>query len=81
MPKVKSHSGAAKRFKETASGKIKCKSIYKRHLLRKRTKKRKRHLNVDPTLNMADASHIKMLLGLKAPRFKRSPGPGQENKS
>jgi large subunit ribosomal protein L35 len=46
MPKikVKSHSGAKKRFKQTASGKFKYQKTYKRHLLTGRSTKRKRHL-------------------------------------
>lgn len=75
MPKVKTHSGASKRFKETASGHIKCKSIYKRHLLRKRSKRRKRHLNIDAILQTKDSPRVKKMLGLKAPRFKPSPAP------
>ncbi|HVK73836.1 MAG TPA: 50S ribosomal protein L35 [Kofleriaceae bacterium] len=44
MPKVKTHSGAKKRFKQTASGKFKYQSVYRRHLLTNRPKKRKRQL-------------------------------------
>jgi len=78
MPKVKTHSGASKRFKETASGKIKAKSTYKRHLLRKRSKKRKRHLNIHPALRSVDAPRVKILLGLKATRYKHSPPPAEK---
>lgn len=42
MPKVKTHSGAKKRFKRTASGKFKFQRVFKRHLLTNRTQKRKR---------------------------------------
>ena len=44
MPKVKTHSGAKKRFKKTASGKFKFRKVFKRHLLTNRSKKRKRQL-------------------------------------
>lgn len=44
MPKVKTHSGAKKRFKQTATGKFKYQSVYRRHLLSNRPKKRKRQL-------------------------------------
>ncbi len=44
MPKVKVHSGAAKRFKKTGSGRYKCKHANKSHILTKMTTKRKRHL-------------------------------------
>ncbi|MEM9984571.1 MAG: 50S ribosomal protein L35, partial [Bacteroidota bacterium] len=42
MPKVKSNSGARKRFKKTASGKIKRKLAFKNHILTKNSKKRKK---------------------------------------
>ena len=45
MPKVKTHSGAKKRFKRTASGKFKFARVFKRHLLTGRSKKRKRQQN------------------------------------
>jgi large subunit ribosomal protein L35 len=44
MPKVKTHSGAKKRFKRTATGKFKFQRVFKRHLLTHRTQKRKRQL-------------------------------------
>jgi large subunit ribosomal protein L35 len=44
MPKVKTHSGAKKRFKRTATGKFKYQRVFKRHLLTRRPQKRKRQL-------------------------------------
>lgn len=44
MPKVKTNSGAKKRFKVTATGKIKRRRAFHSHLLTKKSKKRKRHL-------------------------------------
>lgn len=44
MPKLKTHRGAAKRFKLTGSGKIKRNKAYKRHILTKKNAKRKRGL-------------------------------------
>ena len=44
MPKMKTHSGAAKRFKKTASGGYKRKQSHLRHILTKKSSKRKRHL-------------------------------------
>lgn len=44
MPKMKTKSGAAKRFKATGSGRIKRGSAYRRHILTKKTTKRKRQL-------------------------------------
>ena len=53
MPKVKTNSGAKKRFTFTGTGKIKRKHAYKSHILTKKTKKQKRNLTgtsiVDPT--------------------------------
>lgn len=68
MPKQKTHRGAAKRLKVTASGHIKHKSTNKRHLLRKRTKARKRRLNVDQLVRMCDFPRVQQLLLLKSPR-------------
>ena len=47
MPKIKSHRGAAKRFRMTAGGKIKRSQAYKRHILTSKTTKRKRHLDME----------------------------------
>ena len=44
MPKVKTHRGAAKRFKKTSSGKFKHKQSHARHILTKKSSKRKRQL-------------------------------------
>lgn len=46
MPKVKTHSGAKKRFKRTATGKFKFQRVFKRHLLTRRSQKRKRQLRL-----------------------------------
>ena len=55
MPKIKTNSGAKKRFVLTGSGKIKRKHAFKRHILTKKTKKQKRNLThfglVDPSRN------------------------------
>lgn len=62
MPKMKSHSGAQKRFKVTANGKVKRKKAGKSHILTKKTTKRKRHLRKDTTVHSADEKRIKKLL-------------------
>lgn len=62
MPKMKTHSGAKKRFKVTGSGKIKRNAAYKRHLMRKKTKSQKRRLNKDTYINPADLSIARRLL-------------------
>ncbi|MDQ5884324.1 MAG: large subunit ribosomal protein [Pseudomonadota bacterium] len=49
MPKLKSHRGACKRFRKTASGAIKRKGAYRNHILTKKATKAKRHLRTDCT--------------------------------
>ena len=44
MPKMKTHTGAAKRFSVTGTGKVKRRRAYKSHILTKKSQKRKRHL-------------------------------------
>lgn len=46
MPKLKSHRGAHKRFRKTASGAIKRRGAYRNHILTKKSTKQKRHLRV-----------------------------------
>ncbi|MCC5914449.1 MAG: 50S ribosomal protein L35 [Balneolaceae bacterium] len=62
MPKMKSNSGAKKRFKVTGSGKIKRKKAYKRHILTKKTSKRKNNLGKDALVHDADYQSVKDLL-------------------
>lgn len=57
MPKLKTHKGAAKRFKKTATGKIKRYKAFKRHILTSKDTKRKRHLNA---ALVSDADHAKV---------------------
>ena len=61
MPKLKIHSGAAKRFKKTASG-YKRKSAYKNHILTKKKTKRKRQLRGVELVNAADKPLINRML-------------------
>jgi large subunit ribosomal protein L35 len=61
MPKAKVHSGAAKRFKKTASG-FKRKHAYKSHILTKMTTKRKRQLRGTSALHPADEASVKRML-------------------
>ncbi|PLX16490.1 MAG: 50S ribosomal protein L35 [Salinivirgaceae bacterium] len=65
MPKVKTKSSAKKRFRITATGKIKRKHAYKSHILTKKDKKRKRNLGYDAIVETADLNNIKECLGLK----------------
>ncbi len=62
MPKMKTKSGAKKRFSITASGKIKRKHAYKSHILTKKSKKRKRNLTKTTFVNKADLNNIKDML-------------------
>jgi len=64
MPKVKPKSGAKKRFKLTATGKIKMKHAYKRHILTKKSTKRKRNLTSTGMVSDADMSNVKRLLAI-----------------
>ena len=65
MPKIKTNSGAKKRFALTGTGKIKRKHAYKSHILTKKTKKQKRNLTHFSVVSRADASNVKELLALK----------------
>ena len=65
MPKMKTHRGAAKRFKKTKSGKYKFRHGYRNHILTKKTTKRKRHLRKDSYLKPGDAKRIDVLLPYK----------------
>lgn len=54
MPKLKTNRGAAKRFTRTPSGLIKCNASHRRHILTKKSTKRKRHLRAPKHLHRAD---------------------------
>jgi large subunit ribosomal protein L35 len=62
MPKIKTHRGAAKRFKLTATGKIKRASAFHSHLLGKKTAGRKRKLRKGTLVDKTDNARIKRLL-------------------
>jgi large subunit ribosomal protein L35 len=63
MPKMKSNSGAKKRFKVTASGRLKRKKAFHRHILTKKSQKRKRNLRDDTLVSSVDESRMKRLIG------------------
>ncbi len=65
MPKMKTNSGAKKRFTLTGTGKIKRKHAFKSHILTKKTTKQKRRLTHTATVNTADEGRVKKLLALK----------------
>jgi large subunit ribosomal protein L35 len=58
MPKLKTHSGAAKRFKKTATGKVKRSHAFARHILTTKSRKRKRKLDRDTILSKADTEKV-----------------------
>ena len=62
MPKMKSNSGAKKRFKRTGSGKIKRKKAYKRHILTKKSPKRKNQLGKSTLVHENDQKSIEKLI-------------------
>jgi len=66
MPKMKTHRGAAKRIKRTASGKLKRHKAYKSHILTKKSTKRKRNLRKSTVVSSSDAKVLEqMLIGMK----------------
>ncbi|HEY0097691.1 MAG TPA: 50S ribosomal protein L35 [Pyrinomonadaceae bacterium] len=62
MPKLKTHKGAAKRVRTTASGKFKRGHSHARHILTSKTSKRKRHLDIDTLVSEADEQRFKDML-------------------
>jgi len=64
MPKVKTKSGAKKRFKLTGTGKIKRKHAFKSHILTKKETKQKRNLTKSGLVHKADAKNIKKMLNI-----------------
>lgn len=62
MPKLKTHKGAAKRFRLTATGKVKRGHSHARHILTSKTAKRKRRLDIDVLVSEADVDRVKKML-------------------
>ncbi|MEE4178449.1 MAG: 50S ribosomal protein L35 [Bacteroides sp.] len=62
MPKMKTKSGAKKRFTLTATGRVKRKHAYKSHILTKKTTKQKRNLTQTGLVSKADEKNIKAML-------------------
>ena len=63
MPKMKSHSGASKRFKKTGTGKLKARHAFSSHILEKKSPKRKRAFGLDRDVAKADRKTVTQLLG------------------
>ena len=65
MPKMKTHSGAKKRFKLTATGKVRGRHAFSTHILEKKSPKRKRRFTEPVFLSDHDSPRVKTLLGAK----------------
>jgi len=65
MPKIKTHSGAKKRFSLTKSGKVKRAKAYKNHILNKKSTKRKRNLRKGGYADVTNETVIKNLIPYK----------------
>ncbi|MGB7685153.1 MAG: 50S ribosomal protein L35 [Solirubrobacterales bacterium] len=63
MPKMKTHSGAKKRFRKTASGKLRGRRAYSSHILEKKSPKRKRKMARPVEISPNDAPNVRRLLG------------------
>ncbi len=74
MPKMKTHSGAKKRFRVTASGKLRGRSAFTTHILEKKPAKRKRRQARPATISPHDRRRVRELLGVGAPKT-RGEGP------
>lgn len=62
MPKMKTNRGAAKRFRFTASGKVKLSKMNRRHILTKKTRKRKRQLRAGGYVADVDMPNMRRLM-------------------
>jgi large subunit ribosomal protein L35 len=65
MPKLKTHRGAAKRFKKTATGKFLRSAAFKRHILTSKSRKRKRALRGDKAVSDQDSAKLARMLPYK----------------
>ena len=65
MPKIKTHSGAKKRFKLTKTGKVKRAHAFESHILNKKTTKRKRNLRKVVTADVTNVAKIKKMIPYK----------------
>jgi large subunit ribosomal protein L35 len=63
MPKMKTHSGAKKRFKVTAGGKVRARHAFTSHILEKKSPKHKRQLGEPAILSDHDVPRVKRMLG------------------
>lgn len=63
MPKVKTHRGAAKRFRLTGTGRIRRRKAFRSHLLEKKSSRRTRRLGRGAEVTGGDRRHVERLLG------------------
>jgi large subunit ribosomal protein L35 len=68
MPKMKTHSGSKKRFRKTATGKLRGRRAYSTHILEKKSPKRKRRMARPSEISPQDAPRVRTLLGGKGGR-------------
>ena len=66
MPKMKTHSGAKKRFRKTATGKLRARHAFSTHILEKKSPKRKRHFARPVEISKADRPRVRKLLQEKS---------------
>ena len=66
MPKMKTHSGAKKRFRKTGTGKLVGRHAFSTHILEKKPPKRKRRFARDVRISRQDRRRVTRLLGTKA---------------
>ena len=65
MPKMKTHSGAKKRFRKTAKGKLRGRRAFSSHILEKKSPKRKRRMRRPVEISTTDAKQVRTLLAGK----------------
>ena len=65
MPKIKTHSGAKKRFKLTKTGQVKRAHAFKSHILNKKTTKRKRNLRQAAVVDVTNVAKVKKMIPYK----------------
>ena len=66
MPKTKTHSGAKKRFRLTATGKVRGRHSFTTHILEKKSRKRKRQHRKPAEISKHDEKRVKILLGARS---------------
>ncbi len=76
MPKMKTHSGAKKRFKVTARGKVRARHAFTSHKLEIKSAKHKRELKAPGLVSGDDVPRVKRLLGAPSRKPRRAPRPG-----